>query len=209
VNAAETQASTCATQFASDAAAGDLIVVVASWATAGSSGASATISDTQGNPYESAMAPTTWDGPSAGPPGSYRAQIFYAKNARGGPDTVTLTLAVTDTTGIDFCQLYIHEYSGLDPSSPLDQTSAATGQSTQNPDSGVRMTTFGEELVFGFAASGLTIAGPVNGFMGRSAFSNNLTEDEVVSRPGRYAASFAGSNDNWVALMATFKAGLM
>jgi hypothetical protein len=209
VSAAETQTTTCTTPFASAVAPGDLIVVAASWATTGSS-ASTTISDILKSPFESAIGPTTWAGATSGPPGLYQAQIFYAKNVRGGPDAVTLTIAVTDTADVDFCQLYTQEYQGLDPDSPLDQASATTGSSAQNPpNSGVRTTTYGEELVFGFAASGLTIAGPGSGFVTRSAFSSNLTEDEVVSFAGPYAASFGDSSDNWVALMATFKAGLM
>src|SRR5262249_20916646 len=75
------------------------------------------VTDSNGNTDAPAAARTTWAS-------GWSAQTFYAKNIAGGVDTVTATF----TTGISsFGIVYLHEYSGLDTTNPIDVTSAATG----------------------------------------------------------------------------------
>jgi hypothetical protein len=207
VNANEiqgTSARSCASPFTVDTSAGDLIVVGTDWATE-TQPATASLSDTQGNVYESAGGPIDWGGPT-GTTVIYRVQIFYAKKIRGGPNTVTATLAIPNGGSPNHCLIYIHEYSGIDPSAPLDQVSSAVGLAAATPSSGARTTLFAPELLFGFGVSGSTLNGSGPNFTARSSFGANVTEDEVVSETGSYAATFAPSDNTWVAALATFKA---
>jgi hypothetical protein len=187
-------ATTCSASLPAPATAGDLIVVGANWF---SQVATAVVSDSQGDAYQAAVAPTNWSGTS------YRAQVFYAKNITGGATSVTVTLSGGSNSG---CEMYVEEYSGIDPVSPLDQTAVATGPGGQTPSSGARTTTQPQELIFGYAESADAIAGAGAGFTTRSTYNGNLVEDEIVSATGSYAATFAGSDANWIAAMATFKA---
>ena len=64
-------------------AAGNLIVAYVVWDNAGT----ASITDTAGNAYDSAIGPTQATGDTSS------AQVFYARNIAGGPNTVTATFA--------------------------------------------------------------------------------------------------------------------
>jgi hypothetical protein len=171
---------------------GDLIVVGVNWY---SQAATASVTDTLGSSYQTAVGPTDWAGTT------YRAQVFYAKNVTAGATTVTVTLSGADTG----CEIYVQEYAGVDPSSPLDQTSAAIGVAGDIPDSGSRTTTQANELVFGYAQSAGTIAAQGAGFAARSTYHDNLVEDTIAPQVGNYSASFTSSDQDWVAMMATFK----
>ena len=86
--------------FSSPPAAGHLIAVYLIWDNAGS----ASVSDSLGNKYASAVGPTRWSN------SKYSVQIFYAINLVGGPDTVAATFA---TAVKSFGIVYAHEYSGV------------------------------------------------------------------------------------------------
>src|SRR5262249_36981467 len=86
--------------------AGNLIGAYVVWANAGP----VSITDTAGNAYDSAIGPTQ----ATGDPSN--AQVFYARNIGGGPNTVTASFATGITArGV----LYVHEYTGLDRTDPL------------------------------------------------------------------------------------------
>jgi hypothetical protein len=104
-----------------------------------------------------------------------------------------------------FLEVYIHEYSGLDTSFPLDVTASSIGNSA-TLDSGPATTNFANELIFGWGPDGGGGAG--SGFTARSTFNGNITEDKVVSTVGTYnaTASRSGGSGPWSMQMATFRA---
>jgi hypothetical protein len=56
--------------------------------------------------------------------GSQSSQVFYARNIVGGANTVTATFASAIN---GFAIVYVHEYSGVDKSDPVDAQSTAIG----------------------------------------------------------------------------------
>ncbi len=102
--------------FANPNTSGNLIVAYVVWDNSGP----VTLSDSRGNIYTSAVGPTKYSGNKT------NAQVFYAKNIAGGANTVKATFGTAVRSwGI----LYIHEYSGIDQTNPLDVTAAASGSS--------------------------------------------------------------------------------
>ncbi len=98
-------ASSCAVSLASTNP-GDLIVLALFVL---DSTSVSNVSDTQGNPYTLIGSPQTWS------THNFVERLYYAKNIKGGADTATVTLS-----GSKYMEVRVYEYSGLDPSSPLD-----------------------------------------------------------------------------------------
>ena len=119
---------------------GNLIVVYVVWGNTDS----VTLSDSNGNTYAPVAPATSWGNGNA-----WRSQVFYAKSIAGGANTVTARFGTAITS---FGQVYIHEYSGLDRTDPVDKTTAATG-SPRSMSSGSVTTTNAEDLLFGAGAS--------------------------------------------------------
>ena len=155
-------------------AAGNLIVAYVVWDNAGT----VSITDTAGNAYDSAIGPTQATGDTSS------AQVFYARNIAGGPNTVTATFATGITArGV----LYIHEYAGLDRTDPLDGAVAASGSSL-SMDSGDLATASTGDLLFAAGESnGKSIGRLTRGFKKRLGKYGNVTAEE--------AAAVAGSHD--------------
>jgi chitodextrinase len=172
-------------------AAGNLIVVYLIWDSTGS----ATVSDSLGNHFASATAVARWSN------GRYRAQIFYAANVRGGADTVTATFA---TAVKSFGLVYVHEYSGISQTAPVDVTASTSGTSGAL-NSGAVTTTNASELLFagGVSANVVTAAGA--GYTPRSTFQGNMTEDRIVSATGSYAATASNSGGAWAMQLVAFR----
>src|SRR5215831_7042770 len=124
--------------FSSGNTAGNLIVVYAIWSNTNS----ASVSDSGGNAYAAATARTTWGT-------NWSAQVFYANKIAGGSNTVTATFA---TAVNSFGVIYIHEYAGIDKTSPLDVSASAIGTSGAM-SSGSVTTTNANDLLFGAGAS--------------------------------------------------------
>ena len=162
-------------------AAGNLIVAYVVWDNAGT----VSITDTTGNAYDSAIGPTQATGDTSS------AQIFYARNIAGGPDTVTATFATGITArGV----LYIHEYAGLDRTDPLDGAVAASGSSL-SMDSGDLATASTGDLLFAAGESnGKSIGRLTRAFKKRLGKYGNVTAEEAAA---------AGSHD----VMATERDG--
>ncbi len=182
--------------FASNNTAGNLIIVVAGWA---GTTITASVSDSNGNTYQTAVGPTTGVGS--------RGQMFYAENIAGGANTVTVAFSAS----VSGAHLLIHEYSGIATSNSLDQVTSATGSSTVC-DTGSVTTTQADALLFAScgaetdpttitAGTGYTLRELV-GAAGKTA-----TEDQIVSATGTYNATFTlGASAPWLASLATFKA---
>ena len=177
--------------------AGDLIVLglFVSDSTSVSS-----VTDTQGNTFALIGSPQTWS------PYNFVERLYYAKNIKGGADTITVNLNAIPSYSLE---LHTYDYSGLDTSSPLDVTATPkTGTGTSGTSNSLT-TTNANDLLFAFFHSdnGVTTAG--SGFTGRTppADSTPLGEDKNVTSTGSYSAtmSFSASAD-YVGFLVAFKA---
>jgi hypothetical protein len=172
--------------------AGNLNIVAVGWSDTTSSISSVT--DARGNTYTRAVGPTTGTG--------VQQSIYYAKNIAGGGNKVKVTFS----QAADYPNVRILEYSGLDPTSPLDVTAAAAGSGT-SASSGSATTTSANELIFGAGSTAHHFTAPGSGFTKRLLnIYGNIAEDEVVSSTGSNAAAATNSAGAWVMQMATFKA---
>ena len=179
--------------FPNNVQAGDLILVAVVWS---STTVTASVTDSLGNTYVSAVGPTT------NSTAVQTAQIFYARNILGGANTVTVTFSSSTTS-----QGIAVEAFGLDTSSAvLDQTNSATGNST-TPASGAVTTSTEGQLIFGFCYGGTTIVAGTNPNYNPlySGSANTLAEWLWTTSAGSYNATFTAGNNQWIAQVATFK----
>jgi hypothetical protein len=189
----QTASSTVSVAYKVAQTAGDLNIVVVGWNDTTS--VVNTPTDTQGNTYLLAVGPTTASGA--------RQSIYYAKNIKGGGNTVTVTFNQA-AAAVD---VRVLEYKGLSQTSPLDVTAAAVGSST-TASSGSATTTSANELIFGADTIATGTPGPGAGFTTRIITSpdSDIAEDKIVSTTGSYSATAPVSPSGyWVMQMATFK----
>jgi hypothetical protein len=133
--------------------------------------------------------------------------IYYATNinaAAPGANTVTVTF----DSATPFVDIRITEYSGLDPVSPFDVGTSASGSSA-TANSGSVTTTSASALIFGagMTTGGFSAAGA--NFTSRIITIPDLdiVEDRFVATTGSYAATASlGGSAAWVMQVATFKA---
>lgn len=184
---------TNAVSFGSALHAGNTVVVYLLWSNSGS----ATVTDSQGNTYTSAGPAVPWGS------NSLNSQIFYARSAAGGADTVT---AHFQTAIGSFGIAYIHEYSGISSVSPVRGTVAASGIST-TLNSGNLSTPIANDLLFVGAGSDAGIAGAGPGYTLRNGSYGNLTEDQVASTTGTYGATATHNGNQWVMQLVDFIPG--
>jgi len=128
---------------------------------------------------------------------------FYANNIIGGAST---TITITFGSAV-FAEAWAIEVSGQDATSPIDNTSAANGNSG-SASSGFQ-TTSAADLVFGFfqSFSNLTFT-PTGGFssLGPPLTSTNaLASDIAQGAAGSIAATATLSSDKWTAAMVAIK----
>ncbi|MBV8143050.1 MAG: hypothetical protein JOZ60_13510, partial [Verrucomicrobia bacterium] len=100
--------------------AGNLNVVIVGWNSTTVNVSS--ITDSNGNTYQLAIGPTTF------PSNSLSQSIYFAKNIAKGSNTVMVNFSGPAT----YPDIRIAEYSGLDPTSPLDVVKGATGTGTSS-----------------------------------------------------------------------------
>ena len=177
--------------LASPTTAGNLIVAYLIWDNTGS----ASVSDSLGNSYASAVAPTRWSN------GKYSAQVFYTINLRGGVDTVTATFA---TAVSSFGIVYAHEYSGISQTAPVDVTAAAAAASG-SLNSGPATTTNATDLLFAGGVTANVVTSPGAGYMARATSHGNMTEDRIASSKGSYSATASNGGGAWAMQMVAFK----
>jgi chitodextrinase len=177
--------------FSAPTTPGNLIVVYVIW----DSTSAVSVSDTRGNIYYSAGGPTLWNN------SKYSTQVFYAKNIQGGTDTVTATFAKTVRS---FGIVYIHEYTQVDPISPIDGISSAVGSGT-SMDSGPVVTTTPGDLLFGAGVSSYIVTRPGTYFTARSTAKGNITEDRIVTGTGAYSATATNGWGGWAMQVVAFR----
>src|SRR5262249_52971800 len=124
-----------ALQFGLPTTAGNLIVVQVDWS---DSATFTSISDNQGNVY------TLVGSEQRSSAIGVRSRLYYAANIRGGATTITTVVNGSPA----YHELYIHEYSGLDPVAPLDAFTARVANGTTFT-SGSIVTTAANDLLYG------------------------------------------------------------
>ena len=174
--------------FPANTLAGDLILVGFDFS---ASTTPSSVTDSQGNTFIPVGTQLT------SPSGSQNV-VYYAKNIKGGADTVTVTISAT----ANILELYLTEYSGIDQTNPIDVQAGASG-SAAPASSGNATTNFAGDVIYGYCpGDGVCTAGP--GFATRSSFDSNLIEDETAGSPGTYAATGSASS-GWTMKMVALK----
>ena len=187
-NAASGSPSTLSLAFSANTNAGDLILVAFDYSTAATP---SSVTDSQGNVF-------TAVGNQLTSPGGVRSRVYYAKNIKGGADTVTVKL----TSSSSWLELYLAEYSGLDLTNPIDvQASASGGAGTVS--SGDATTSYAGDVIYGFCVGDWACSAG-SGFTGRSTFNNNLIEDKTAGSAGSCAATGSATN-GWTMQMVALK----
>ena len=174
--------------------AGDLNIVVVGWND--TTAVVQSVEDSAGNSYSLAIGPTLGT--------ASRQSIYYAKNILGKINEVTVVFSPAAA----FADIRILEYSGLDPSSPLDVDLGTSGNSS-TAATGPVSTTAANELIFAADTVQTGNKTPGAGFTSRiiTAPDSNIAEDRTVSATGSYSASATlTSSGYWIMQMATFKA---
>lgn len=151
-------------------------------------------SDTDGNIYTLAN--------SVDQPGDHSLFLWYAQNISGGPVTVKIECEQAGTL-----RLLIHEFSNIDPTSPLELVSNNIG-TTNTPTAGNLNGTEQNELVFNACTvSGSVSFTPGAGYtMGQTVSGKIATEYLVSADPDLYQPTFSiDASDSWACIGAIFK----
>jgi hypothetical protein len=187
-----TSASSLATAYPSAQTAGNLNIVVVGWNDTASVVGS--IRDSNGNTYTRAI------GPTAGT--ALTQSIYYARNVAAGSNTVTVTFNKPAT----YPDVRVLEYSGADPTNPLDVTAAAAGTGLV-ANSGPASTTSLNELIFGAGMTFDVYKAAGSGFTDRVITNfGDIAEDATVASTGVYSAPAPlSASAPWVMQMAVFR----
>jgi len=125
-------ASTFSLSFPNNTVAGDLILVGFDFATSASL---SSISDSQGNTF-------TEVGTQLTSPGNGLSRVYYAKNIKGGADTVTVNLTASSA----YIEVYLNEYYGINQTTPIDAQAGIAG-SAAAVSSGSATTTVAGDVI--------------------------------------------------------------
>jgi glucose/arabinose dehydrogenase/PKD repeat protein len=191
---------TVTTPYTKAQAAGDLNAVVIGWNN--STGNVTSVTDSAGNTYQLAAPITRGSGLSQG--------IYYAKNiaaAAAGANTVTVKFDPLQPA-VDFADVRVLEYGGLDRASPLDVTRSAAGNASP-ATSGAATTNFATELLLGAGTTATAFNKAGTNYTKRiiTAPDGDIAEDRTVTATGSYSASApVTGRGNWVMQMVAFKA---
>ena len=193
----QTPRSTVTVAYSTAQQAGDLNVVVVGWND--STATVTSVTDTLGNVYAPAIAPTVQSGTAT-------QSIYYAKNivaAAANANTVTVKFS----SAAVYPDIRIAEYSGLDPNSPLDVAAGASGSSATS-SSGSVTTTYPNDLVIGANLVQTRTTGAGSGFTSRINTNpdSDILEDRIVTATGSYSATASVSSGQWIMQLVAFKA---
>jgi hypothetical protein len=173
--------------FPANTLGGDLILVALAYDIS----ATASVSDSQGNIF-------TPVGNQLSAPGGQFSQLYYATNIKGGADTVTVTLSANS----GYLDVYLSEYSGINPTNPIDAQASASG-SAGTVSSGNAATTVAGDVIYGYCL-GSPFCTVGSGFAARSTFDGNLSEDLLAGNAGSYAAT-GSATGGWAMQMVALK----
>jgi IPT/TIG domain len=180
---------------------GNLNIVVVGWNDTTDSIASVT--DTNGNTYTLVASTLASSLPAPGASQETVSQaIYYAKNIKAGPNTVTVTFNENTLKQ----SVRIVEYSGLDPVNPVDSSAGSNGSA--NPaDSSTLTTNSANDLLF--AAGTITTVFSASGPSFSTILLNgwgDIIEDEFVIAAGNYNATAVFGSGDWVMQLVAFRA---
>jgi chitodextrinase len=189
--------STVTVAYTSAQTAGDTNILAIGWS--GTAATITSVTDSKGNAYQAAIPATS---------GSAHYQgIYYARNivqAATGANTVTVRFSAA----VNYPDIRILEYSGLDPVNPFDVGTSSSGTGTA-ANSGAVTTTSASELIFGAGETAGAFASAGSGFVSRVITSpdGDIAEDKIVAATGSYSATanLSGST-GWLMQVATFRA---
>ncbi|MBZ5625338.1 MAG: hypothetical protein LAQ69_42555 [Acidobacteriia bacterium] len=186
--AASGSVSSLSSSFPSNTVTGNLILVGFNF---NANATPSSVTDSQGNVF-------TQVGSQLTSPGGIGSRVYYAKNIKGGTDTVTINLSAS----ANFFEVYLAEYSGVDQAAPLDAQAGASGNAGA-VSSGNATTTVAGDLIYGYCLgdSACTVG---SGFTARSTLNSNLIEDMPAGNPGAYAAT-GSANSGWTMQMVALK----
>jgi len=201
VNGVGNYESASATTIAAPAAnhtTGNLLVVFVGFHAATATVSS--IADTAGNTY-TYVASAVYS--------SNRIECWYAKNITGNANNV---VTATFSASVNYRTITVDQYSGCDPSAPLDQYNTGSGNSKTPTTGNITTTAADEVLVAGvYLRIGYNITAGTNytlRTLTNSAPSAGASEDRIVSATGTYNATFSlDSAIYWASIIASFKAG--
>jgi len=180
-------ASTFSHSFTANTSAGNLILVGFDF----NAGAVSSVTDSQGNTF-------TRVGSQLTSPGGAFSGVYYAKNIKGGADTVTITLSATSS----YILSYLAEYTGVDQTNPIDVQAGATGSSA-TVSSGGATTKYTGDVIYGYCwGDGACAAG--SGFAARSTYDNNVAEDVTAGSPASHIATGTATS-GWTMQMVALK----
>ncbi len=176
----QTPVSTVNVTFTAAQSAGDLNVVAIGWYDTTSQVLSVT--DNRGNNYQRVAGPTTQA--QAG-----TQSIYYAPNIVAAPAGGT-TITVTFNAAVNYPDVRIAEYSGIDPLNPVDVSVSGTGIGATS-SSGSVTTTNPNDLLIGANYVTTSTTGPGTGFTSRVITNpdGSILEDRVVTTTGSYSAT--------------------
>lgn len=175
--------------------AGDLIVVAIGWFDA--NGRVASVTDSTGATYRVAAPPKLFDGRDA-----LQHAIYYLPNV---PAAASNTITVTFSPAGSGPDVRVLEYSGLDPTDPLDQTSSSAASGAL-VTSGTMTTRFERELLFSASISnGNYTTASAKHTLRLVTTDGNLAQDLIVDKIGAYAGeAVLDPPDDWVMQLVTF-----
>ena len=189
VNGSESAGTSMSVTFPSNNQSGNLLVVTGTMARPSGT---LTISDSAGNVFVPAI------GPVNDPVQRVNVYVWYVPSAKAGRNTITITPSTTAAL-----EIHASEFSGADPTAPLDRTSGMTGNGTAVSSGSVVPADAGE-LVFGYTfTANNSVVG--SGFTGISYINGDWDEYTVQGTAAPVAATFTQPTGAWIAVMATFK----
>ena len=170
---------------------GDLLAVYVEW----NGKSPASISDNQGNHWaDPGKGRTQWVGQS-------KSQVLYAGNVADGTTTVTVKFDTWLSAS-----LYVHEYSGIDRTDPVDRAAVARGSGVRLGSPSIGTTQYGDLLLAGGTAQG-SISNGGSGFVIQAIHAGDIVEDRIAGAAGRYwATARMRGFGHWVMNVVAFKA---
>jgi len=170
--------STQSPPFGNPNTAGSLLVAYVGYT---GNGSTITLSDSQGNTWQSCAARADANG------SGLAMQLFYATNVIAGTNSVTATFS----SAVDYPSLYVSEYAGAALSAPLDGAATATVVSS-TPTAGPITTTGADLVVCGiYAYAVISSAGA--GFTSRRNAGGSGLEDLIQTSAGSVSGSWTMS----------------
>ena len=178
--------------------AGNLNVVVVGWNDAVAQVNS--VVDSKGNAYFLAVGPTVQSG-------TQTQAIYYAKNiAAAAANSNTVTVSFSQAAAAP--DVRIAEYSGIDPTTPVDVVATAQGSGASSSSGSVTTGNASDLLVGANQVQTLT-TGSGSGYTSRviTTPDGDILEDSMVATAGSYSATAAVSpSGKWIMQMVAFRA---